>query len=302
MKLIDFLAAKLYIQLIDKIHRNSAIKYIFLLCCVLFTQVGFSKEINWLVYDFPPYYIVDDYGQGMGRDEGIIKLLDKMMPNYKFNFMYIPGSRLIHELSDPNKNFCTLSLYKTPKRKKHIIFTISSSTIGLPVSIAMRKNDIEALKISIEQPLSLSKLLENKDLMLGAIPNRSYGIEIDTIISNTNVKQVTFRPGNNVLESITKMLVMDRVDIVLGYPDEHEYIAKKLGLVGDIISLMITETPKFSEGYIGCNTNEIGKKNIAALETTLQKMHKHNAFYKILTRWLPRNFHPTIKEILKNKS
>lgn len=277
------------------------IKYIFLLFLLLFNNTSFSKEINWLVYDFPPYYIIDDYGQGMGRDEGIIKLLDKMMPNYKFNFMYIPGSRLIHELSDPNKSFCTLSLYKTPKRQKHIAFTDSSSTIGLPVSIAMRKSDIEALNISIDKPLSLIKLLENKNLMLGAIPNRSYGVEIDSIIATTRSKQVTFRPGSNVLESITKMLVMDRVDIVLGYPDEHEYIAKKLGLVGDIISLMITETPNFSEGYIGCNTNEIGKKNIAILEATLQKMHRHNAFYKILTRWLPRNFHPTIKEILNNK-
>ena len=231
----------------------------------MFTHTSFSKEINWLVYDFPPYYIIDDYGQGMGRDEGIIKLLDKMMPEHTFNFMYIPGSRLIYELSDPNKSFCTLSLYKTPKRQKHIAFTDSSSTIGLPVSIAMRKNDITKLKISADKPLSLIKLLENKDLMLGAIPNRSYGVEIDSIIADTRPKQLIFRPGNNVLESITKMLVMDRVDIVLGYPDEHEYIAKKLGLVDEIISLMITETPKFSEGYIGCNDNELGKQNIVAL-------------------------------------
>ena len=237
----------------------------------------------------------------MGRDEGIIKLLDKMMPNYKFNFRYIPGSRLIHELSDPNKDICTLSLYKTPKRKKSIAFTTSSSTIGLPVSIAMRKIDIEKFKISTNQPTSLGQLLNKYKLMLGAIPNRSYGIDIDSIITSTSPTQLTFRPGNNVLESITKMLVMDRVDIVLGYPDEHEYIAKKLGLVGDIISLMITETPKYSEGYIGCNANILGKQNIIALEQTLQKMHKNNAFYKILTRWLPRHFHPTIKEILNNK-
>jgi len=224
------------------------------------------------------------------------------MPNFKFTFMYIPGSRLIHQLSDPNKNFCTLSLYKTPKRQKSIAFTDSSSTIGLPVSIAMRKSEIEKLNISTAAPLSLVNLLKNKNLMLGAIPNRSYGLEIDTIISNTKPKQLVFRPGNNVLESITKMLVMDRVDIVLGYPDEHEYIAKKLGLVDEIISLMITETPKFSEGYIGCTANELGKQNILALEETLQKMHKQKAFYKILTRWLPRNFHPSIKNILNNKN
>jgi len=267
----------------------------------LFNNTSCSKEINWLVYDFPPYYIIDDYGQGMGRDEGIIKLLDKMMPEHKFNFMYIPGTRLIYELSDPNKNFCTLSLYKTSQRQKHIAFTDYSSTIGLPVSIAMRKADIKNLKISIDKPLSLNKLLENKNLMLGVIPNRSYGAEIDSIISTIKQEQLVFRPGDNVLESITKMLVMKRVDLVLGYPDEHEYIAKKLGLVGEIISLMITETPKFSEGYIGCNANELGKINIKALDASLQKMHQHNAFYKILTRWLPRNFHPTIKEILNNK-
>jgi len=238
----------------------------------------------------------------MGRDEGIIKLIKKMMPDYKFNFMYIPGSRLIHELSDSTKNYCALSLYKTSKRQKTIVFTNSSSTIGLPLSIAMRAKAIKILKISDDKPISFAELLKHKELMLGVVPNRSYSEKIDSIISTVMPEQITFRPGENVLESLTKMLSIGRIDIVLGYPDEHEYIAKKLNLTGEVISLEIKETPKYSEGYIGCNLNDLGRHNIEALEKALKKMHKQKAFYKILTRWLPRNFHPTIKEILNRKN
>jgi uncharacterized protein (TIGR02285 family) len=181
-----------------------------------------------------------------------------------------------------------------------MLFTTTSSTIGLPLSIAMRLTDIKTLNIKIDKPVSFSKLLNKYKLIIGLAPNRSYGNKIDSIIKKTDPKQVIYRPGMNVLAGLTHMLVRNRIDIVLGYPDEHEYIANKLGIKGKVISLQLEESPSYSEGYIGCSLNQQGQLNINLLELALQKIHKQNNYYQLLIRWLPKHFHKKLKNILES--
>ncbi|QTH71783.1 hypothetical protein [Pseudoalteromonas xiamenensis] len=66
--------------------------------------------------DFPPYYIVDDKREGLGRDEAVIQLLNQALKDYTVSTIMMPASRAIYALRDTDKLRCLISLYKTRDR------------------------------------------------------------------------------------------------------------------------------------------------------------------------------------------
>ncbi len=273
-------------------------RYLFLLLLVIpFYAPG--KKINWVIFDFPPYYIIDDQGQGSGRDESIIRLLAQILPQYEFTYTVFPGSRALHEISNVKNNYCTLSLYKTAERSQKIRFTDNVSTIGLPITIVMRSSEAKMLNISENKMISLTKLLKNNDFTIGVSKGRSYGNAVDKVIAQTKPEKIFIRSGENVLFSLTEMLVKGRIDVVMGYPDEIEYVARKTAVTSQITTLKIQETPTHSEGYIGCTKNQVGYENIKVLNNALGVLYQHSEFYQVLTHWLPKKYHQDVKSLLE---
>lgn len=254
-----------------------------------------SKTINWLVVDFVPYYIVSGKNAGAGRDEGVIKLLEKSMEQYAFNTTFVPASRAIHELSNPLKNYCMLSLYKNKQRKQYIRFSGEFSTVGLSPSVAMHSELAKQLKLDETQLISLQSLLSKHKLTLGVPTNRSYGMALDNVINSKHNATIINRAGRDTLMSLTYMLYKRRVDIVLGYPSEHFYLAHGMGLKNKLIQLPLLESPDLSFGYIGCNKNAKGAENISALNVALQKIKKAPEYQSTMLKWLPKNLQPLLQ-------
>ena len=68
------------------------------------------------------------------------------------------------------------------------------------------------------------------------------------------------------------MLNLKRLDILLGYPSEHHYLAKSMYFEENLTQRAIVEAPPLSYGYIGCTKNEQGAKNIQLLDEQLKKI------------------------------
>lgn len=268
---------------------------VFLLLTILLSFSCQSKTIDWLVVDFAPYYIFNDRLEGTGRDESVIKLLEKTMSEYKFSTTFVPASRAINELSNPLKNYCMLSLYKNKQRKKHILFSEEFSTIGLSPSIAIHKELAKQLNLDKTQLVSLNSLLSKHKLTLGIPMNRSYGNAIDAVIDNNQNLSIITRPGRDTLVSLTYMLNKRRIDMVLGYPSEHYYLAKSMNLEEALIQLPLLEAPDVSFGYIGCSNNEQGAAQISALNLALKKLKKMPEYDEVMLSWLPDNLHPLLQ-------
>ncbi|MEH6479155.1 MULTISPECIES: transporter substrate-binding domain-containing protein [Pseudoalteromonas] len=259
------------------------------------SSISNARTINWLAHDFAPYYILNGQYQHQGRDESIISLLEKQLPNITFNRMLIPSGKVIQELSNTSNNVCALSLYKNDYRKEHIYFTDESSTTGLSPSIAMHKKLAKALNIAESKEVSLLNLIQDKKLTLGVSMSRSYGQEIDTLINSTPNIDLVISPTRDSLASLTYMLNLKRIDILLGYPSEHYYLAKSMHFEENLTQRPLTESPALSYGFIGCTKNEQGAKDIAILNEQLKVIKKTQAYNDLLMRWLPEHLRPLLK-------
>ena len=259
------------------------------------SSISNARTINWLAHDFAPYYILNGQYQHQGRDESIISLLEKQLPNITFNRMLIPSGKVIQELSNTSNNVCALSLYKNDYRKEHIYFTDESSTTGLSPSIAMHKKLAKALNIAESKEVSLLNLIQDKKLTLGVSMSRSYGQEIDTLINSTPNIDLVIRPTRDSLASLTYMLNLKRIDILLGYPSEHYYLAKSMHFDENLTQRPLTESPALSYGFIGCTKNEQGAKDIAILNEQLKVIKKTQAYNDLLMRWLPEHLRPLLQ-------
>ena len=259
------------------------------------SSISNARTINWLAHDFAPYYILNGQYQHQGRDESIISLLEKQLPNITFNRMLIPSGKVIQELSNTSNNVCALSLYKNDYRKEHIYFTEESSTTGLSPSIAMHKRLAKALNIAESKEVSLLNLIQDKKLTLGISMSRSYGQEIDTLINSTPNIDLVIRPTRDSLASLTYMLNLKRIDILLGYPSEHYYLAKSMHFEENLTQRPLTESPALSYGFIGCTKNEQGAKDIAILNEQLKVIKKTQAYNDLLMRWLPEHLRPLLQ-------
>ncbi|WP_372762570.1 hypothetical protein [Pseudoalteromonas sp.] len=246
-----------------------------------------AKTINWLMHDFAPYYILNGENKHQGRDESIIDLLEQQLPHITFERTIIPSGKVLQELANSSKNSCALSLYKNEFRKERIYFTEESSTTGLSPSIAMHTSLSDSLQLPEAQPVSLLKLLADDKLTLGISMSRSYGREIDTLINTTPDIALIIRPTRDSLATLTYMLNLQRIDILLGYPSEHYYLAKTMHFTESLTQRPLTEAPALSYGYIGCTKNKQGAEDIALLNQQLKKIKQTQAYHSILMRWLP---------------
>ncbi|NYR11049.1 transporter substrate-binding domain-containing protein [Pseudoalteromonas sp. MIP2626] len=261
----------------------------------LFSSPSNANTINWLTHDFAPYYILNGENKRQGRDESIISLLEKQLPHITFNRILIPSGRVIQELSNTSANTCALSLYKNSFREERIYFTNESSTTGLSPSVAMHIKLSKALKLPADKAVSLASLITADKLTLGISMSRSYGNEIDTLINTTPDINLIIRPTRDSLASLTYMLNLKRIDLLLGYPSEHYYLAKSMNFDKNLTQRPLLESPELSYGYIGCTKNQQGAKHIALLNEQLKIIKKTQAYTQILMRWLPQHLKVKLK-------
>ncbi len=268
--------------------------WLMLLFCVCLSTKCHARTIKWLTHDFAPYYILSGPDKSQGRDESIISLLEQQLPHINFERVIIPSGKVIQELANQQSNACALSLYKNKYREERVYFTHQSSTAGLSPSIAMHQKLSAALDIESSESVSLTHLLVKKQLTLGVSMNRSYGSEIDKIINTTPNTNIVIRPTRDTLSTLTYMLNLERIDILLGYPSEHYYLAKTMGFSDNLTQRMLTEAPKISYGYIGCTKNEQGADDIATLNQQLKMLKQTKEYKQVLTRWLPNDLKPKL--------
>ncbi|MBQ4812943.1 TIGR02285 family protein [Pseudoalteromonas luteoviolacea] len=261
-----------------------------------------AKSIDWIITDFPPYYMISDALEGTGRDELVINLLHDQLPEYSENKIFFPASRAIRALSDKRKTYCMLSLYKTPERQKFMYFSESYATIGLSPTLAISKQTLKALNKSQLEKVSLKQFIEQNNLVLGVAMQRSYGARLDEIIKSIPREQVIIRPGQDALESLTNMLVKRRVDAVIGYPSEHFYIHKLTQTKAQLSQLILDDIDPLAYGYVGCTKNENGRQIIRVINQTMPGITNSQAFKTIMVKWLPSYLESKLDKLLKGKA
>ncbi len=259
-----------------------------LLCCTASFCIA-KEELIWLGADFPPAFIKKGPNANQGHIDKIEQYLKHRLSEYQHSSENANFSRILTSLKS-RSDACSAALFKTPEREKYIEF---SKPIYLILSngIIFKRSSLAKFRPFIDQDksISLSKVLQSKKTVLGISNNRSYGNQLNAIINQyRDTSAVYHRSGSNQLEGLLQMLQFNRIDYLIGYFNELQYVARQQGInPNELVFYPASElhTP-YILGYIGCSKSKQGRQVIRSINQQLDSIRKQ--FVQYYAYWLDK--------------
>ena len=262
--------------------------------------------ITWLQAYFPPVTIPSGPDAGLGFYDKITETIINSLPHYKHSFVTANVPRIIHEIKN-EKRGCCASLYKTPEREQYTAFSIPVVLV-LPNGIIVRKEDKELFSyyMTSDEEIKLTEILKDKNLMLGVAKGRKYSGGIDEILAaHGKEANILERTGEDVFKGLLDMLLMGRIEYLLGFPVEAQYLAQKVGRGDDIQFYPVAETQvEYTVGHVGCPDTEWGRKVIGEVDKILLNHRTTSDFLGYYENWLDektaKSYHKKALQFFKN--
>ncbi|CAN2046443.1 TIGR02285 family protein [Candidatus Magnetomoraceae bacterium gMMP-13] len=251
-------------------------------------QIFAEDSVTWMEALVPPIYIHEGQNKGQGYEDVITKILQKNLTDYTHDKMLANIARMYHEFKE-EKKVCNTAFFKTPEREKFMYFSIPS-TFTLPPAIIIKKTNVNLF--GNLKTVGLEDILKTK-LKLGISRDRSYGKYIDAVLEKYKKQRNVFvHSGKDVFASLLNMLLKNRLDYILGLPEEVMYRAEKFGIQDKILTIALKENENVYDswlGHVACSKNEWGKKFIEKINNILIKQRPTQAYRGAYERWLDEN-------------
>ena len=138
--------------------------------------------------------------------------------------------------------------------------------------------------------VKLEDILKSKKLIIGRGQNRSYGKFVDGLLNTYGTKENIFTfEGQELSLNFFQMLKVDRLDGLIGLPEEAMYQAERLGIRDQIMTLIIEEnqtSPESWFSYVACSKTPWGKQAITDINQALPTQRPTEAYRGAYERWL----------------
>ncbi len=259
--------------------------FIFILPYHVFAQE--KDKIIWVESDFPPVWITAPPYQGKGGADLIQKLLFEKLNEYEHERIVANITRF-QQMLEHTENACSCAVFKTSDREKYMYFNTVPSSFITANGIITKKSNRHLFKNN--DTISLANTLKNQKLLLGVSKDRKFGGQIDQVLENfKSSSNIYNRAAIDQTKGLIAMLLSDRVDYILGYDWELQYLVKQLWSskeADELIFLPIQETPPYLISYIACPKTEWGKKVVNRIDEIL-KEEIHKKEYRIIwEQWM----------------
>jgi uncharacterized protein (TIGR02285 family) len=170
-----------------------------------------------------------------------------------------------------NSNICVISRIKTPSRSADFLFsTAVNMYLSRRLYIHADANSIPTSFIEGDN-VDLVKLLtykKNKSIILSE--DISYGKALDALIYQVPSNRKILRAGMNNNDEIFTMLLKQRADYYLGFPQQFGENALKNK---NLLSYAILHTPPYVVGHFICTNNADIKLVINKINKILALFH-----------------------------
>lgn len=237
----------------------------------------------------PPYHIQDGTLNNQGYGDVITRIIQRGLPEYDHAETVTNITRHFYKFKQ-GENVCSVGLFRTPERSEFLYFSMPSF-LTLPAVIVIRKDNLPAF--GNRASVKLEEVLSSNSLILGLSKDRSYGVEVDSIIKKHAGQQSIFEfTGQELSDNLFKMLMKGRLDGLIGLPEEALYQAEQLGLRDQLATLSIEENLHGYEGWlsaVGCAKTEWGREVIAKINTILLTSRPTRDYQEAYERWLDDN-------------
>ncbi len=172
-------------------------------------------------------------------------------------------------------------------------FSIPSSFVPSN-GITVRSDD---LKLFNKNGISLTELLKNQTLTLGVLGSRSYGRNLDRIIKlhreEDNVDELYIEDSYS---GLVNMLLLGRVDYVLGYALEFGYKLRKDNLQNRIRFLSVREAGDYGMSHLVCSKTPQGHNIITKVNKVLLRMRPTERYRSFMEKWIDPSIIPEYRK------
>lgn len=270
-------------------------------CFFSCTALSYAKDaITWLEADAPPFFIHQGPLKGQGYEDLITDILEENLPEYNHSRTSANLTRHFYEF-EQKQQACNVGLYKTPEREKLVYYSIPSF-FTYPTVLIIDKSKWPAFGNATM--VKLEDILKSKKLIIGRGEKRSYGKFVDKILDTYGTKENIFAfEGEELSLNFFKMLKLDRLDGLIGLPEEAMYQAERLGIRDHIMTIAIEEnqtSPESWFSYVACSKTEWGKKAIDDINQVLLKQRPSERYRGAYERWLDKTSLDNYRKLYKD--
>lgn len=231
-----------------------------------------DKTIVWSIIPYAPIHILEGPYKGKGIVDEYVSNAQNALPGYLHTNQIMTPARTWYQMSKNEQLVCYPSALKTTEREAFAYFT--QPGLITPVLRVVMREDMWKKEFAGKDSINIKEYIAHKKKNFGIVSKRSYGEDIDHILSKVlrgenDIIQTSGRYGSRQLY---QMLLSERVDIMLEYPWVTAYFEKVLKNDSiKVVHLMIEGLPKYSAAYVACTRNDDGKRVIEALDKFLAK-------------------------------
>jgi uncharacterized protein (TIGR02285 family) len=259
---------------------------VLLLVLLLPRTLHAGDEVIWMEPSMHPFFIQEGPDQGQGYGDVVTTIIREHLPEYVHHRTVTNVIRHFGTFKRGEK-VCSVGLYRNPEREEFMHFSIPSFLTLPPVLITSKE---KLASFGGGGIVRLEDLLKNTDRVIGLSKDRSYGADIDAVLDAYRERDnlVVFT-GQELTENFFKMLMLDRIDALIGLPDEAMYLAEKLGIRDRIATLSIAENQGNPENWlcsVGCSKTPWGKEIIAKINAILLEQRPGQRYRGAYERWL----------------
>jgi len=242
-------------------------------------------RILWIHPEQAPLSIPKGYGAGMGTIDRMEVFFAKQIKNCRHSYESGNYERILRMLQKKT-SACSVPLYKTPEREKFIEFSVPYQIV-LSNALIIRDNAKGKFEPFMNQvgKVSLKDLLDS-GLRVGIAKGRIYrGIIDQTIAQYRSTPSVVEHDSpQQMIDSLMAMMVSGRIDALIAYPMEAQYVAKSMHI--KVLSLPVAGMDDYGLTSVGCSKTEAGKEIIRKFNTLILKHRNTPAFMDFTEHWL----------------
>jgi polar amino acid transport system substrate-binding protein len=242
-----------------------------------------TDEITWLAMEFPPFYIAEGPDRGQGIADVVTRRLQTHLTGYQHRAEVAEPAAIMTRLKAGDR-VCSAAYIRTPEREKVLAYSLPDLILP-PNGITIRRAALA--RFGGGEPVSLARLLEDRQLRVAVAVGRSYGPALDTLLERHKASShVYWRRGDDIYPGLFDMLARGSVDYVIGYPYEALYMARLRGLGQEVVNLPLLESREYTFAHVVCPRNAWGQRVVAAVDAALRVERPRPEYRQAIERWL----------------
>lgn len=203
---------------------------------------------NWCRFDLPPIYIATGPDAGKGTVDQAADFLMQRLPQYEHRSLVSNIRRFETLLRNGDPVVCA-GMQKNTERENYMLFSEPLHAIAPPQIVVPRRH-LPALKpyVNADGSVQLASLITNRQIRLGVAFGRSYGRDIDELVTRYKGEpQIIERTAAQKLsEGLLQMAALDRIDYMILFGSERDALLDLPdAATQELVSLPISGQPRF---------------------------------------------------------